>query len=280
VRNQTALDHRDLQEKLRVLCEMLKSHAPLLIAYSGGVDSTFLLNEAARELGNNALGIIADSPSLPRRSLAEALQNASGFGAKVEVIRTNELSDPRYSSNPLNRCYFCKFELFRKMEDLAVERGFAALAYGENADDALQFRPGATAAEEFRVIAPLRSAGLTKIDIRSMSRERGLPTADKPAQPCLSSRIPHGTGVTRTALLMIENAEEFMRSSGFSIFRVRYIAGSEREKPSAKLQVDKEEMGKLTALQPKICAGLRAIGFGEIAIDPDGYRAPPAVRQP
>jgi pyridinium-3,5-biscarboxylic acid mononucleotide sulfurtransferase len=278
VKNQPAFDKRPLRDKLYDLSRILKSHAPLLIAYSGGVDSTFLLNEAARELGNGALGIIADSPSLPRRALAEALQNARNFGAKVEVIGTNELSDPRYSSNPLNRCYFCKFELFRKMQDVASERGFAALAYGENADDALRFRPGATAAVEFHVVAPLRSAGLTKTEIRSMSRERGLPTADMPAQPCLSSRIPHGTPVTRNALLMIENAEEFIRSLGFSVFRVRLIANSEREKPDAKLQVDMEVMGKLGSLQSKIRGGLRAIGFREITIDPDGYRPPPVVR--
>lgn len=278
MKNQPAFDKRPLRDKLHDLSRILKSHAPLLIAYSGGVDSTFLLNEAARELGNGALGIIADSPSLPRRALAEALQNARNFGAKVEVIGTNELSDPRYSSNPLNRCYFCKFELFRKMQDVASERGFAALAYGENADDALRFRPGATAAVEFQVVAPLRSAGLTKTEIRSMSRERGLPTADMPAQPCLSSRIPHGTPVTRTALLMIENAEEFIRSLGFSVFRVRFIANSEREKPDAKLQVAMEEMAKLGALQSKIRAGLRAIGFRETTIDSDGYRPPPVVR--
>lgn len=278
MKNQPAFDKRPLRDKLHDLSRILKSHAPLLIAYSGGVDSTFLLNEAARELGNGALGIIADSPSLPRRALAEALQNARNFGAKVEVIGTNELSDPRYSSNPLNRCYFCKFELFRKMQDVASERGFAALAYGENADDALRFRPGATAAVEFQVVAPLRSAGLTKTEIRSMSRERGLPTADMPAQPCLSSRIPHGTPVTRTALLMIENAEEFIRSLGFSVFRVRLIANSEREKPDAKLQVAMEEMAKLGALRSKIRAGLRTIGFRETTIDSDGYRPPPVVR--
>ena len=276
--NQITIDKRDVQDKMRDLRTILKLHAPLLIAYSGGVDSTFLLNEAERELGNGALGIIADSPSLPRRSLAEALHNARNFGAKVEVIATNELSDPRYSSNPLNRCYFCKFELFRKMQQLAAERGFAALAYGENVDDTFQIRPGTTAAAEFRVIAPLRSAGLTKIEIRSMSRQRGLPTADLPAQPCLSSRIPHGTEVTRSALLMIEDAEEFVRSFGFSIFRVRYVAVGARNQADAKLQVDLDEMGKLKALQSKIRDGLRAIGFREVTIDPHGYRPPPATR--
>jgi uncharacterized protein len=276
--NRTTIDKPDVQDKMRDLCAILKLHTPLLIAYSGGVDSTFLLSEASRELGDDALGIIADSPSLPRRSLAEALRNARNFGARVEVVATNELSDPRYSSNPLNRCYFCKFELFHKMQRLAAERGFAALAYGENADDAFQLRPGATAAAEFRVIAPLRSVGLTKIEIRSMSRQRGLPTSDLPAQPCLSSRIPHGTEVTRSALLKIENAEEFVRSLGFGVFRVRYVANGQTDEPDAKLQVDAEEMGKLGALRSKIREGLRVIGFREVMIDPDGYRSPPAVR--
>jgi uncharacterized protein len=276
--NRATIDKLELQDKMRDLCAILKLHTPLLIAYSGGVDSTFLLYEASRELGNDSLGIIADSPSLPRRSLAEALWNAGNFGARVEVVATGELFDPRYSSNPLNRCYFCKFALFQKMHQLAVERRFAALAYGENADDAFQLRPGATAAAEFRVIAPLRSAGLTKADIRSMSRQRGLPTADLPAQPCLSSRIPHGTEVTRRALLMIENAEEFVRGLGFRVFRVRYLANNKTNGPHAKLQLDPKEMGKLGTLESRIREAFRVIGFREVMIDPGGYRPPEAVR--
>jgi uncharacterized protein len=276
--NRATIDKLAVQEKMRDLCTILKMHTPLLIAYSGGVDSTFLLHEASRQLGDGALGMIADSPSLPRRSLSEALRNARNFGARVQVVATDELSDPRYSSNPPTRCYFCKFELFQKMRRLAAERGFAALAYGENADDAFQWRPGATAAAEFRVVAPLRSAGLTKIEIRSMSRQRGLPTADLPAQPCLSSRIAHGTEVTRRALLMIENAEEFVRGLGFSIFRVRYMASGQINGPDANLQVDPKEMGKLGPLESKIREGLRLIGFREVMIDPDGYRPPAAVR--
>jgi len=268
-----------LQHKIRELHANLKLHAPILIAYSGGVDSTFLLHEASRELGDEAVGIIADSPSLPRRSLAEALQNARNFGARVEVLATAELSDPRYSSNPANRCYFCKLELFGKMQQLASERGFAALAYGENADDALLMRPGATAAAEFQVIAPLRSAGLTKIEIRLMSRQRGLPTADQPAQPCLSSRIAYGTEVTRDALLMVEKAEELVRSAGFSVFRVRYTANQPGGEPEAKLQIAVDEMGKLGPVESKIREDLRELGFREVSIDPNGYRPPAAVRE-
>jgi len=278
VKNRAAIDEPDVQKKMRNLIALLQAHAPLLIAYSGGVDSTLLLNEATRALGDGALGIIADSPSLPRRSLAEALRNAQDFGARVEVLATSELSDPNYAGNPLNRCYFCKFELFRNMQQLAAERGFAALAYGENADDAFQLRPGAEAALKFRVLAPLRSAGLTKMEIRSISRQRRLPTADLPAQPCLSSRIPHGTEVTRSALLMIENAEEYVRRLGFSVFRVRYITNGRADEPNAKLQVAQREMERLEALESKISERLLGFGFREVIIDPDGYRPPAPVR--
>ena len=185
--------------KLSELRSVLKGASRLLVAYSGGVDSTFLLAEAASTLGDGALGVLADSPSLPRTALRRAMDVAKAFGAKVEVIATTELEDRSYSSNPFNRCYFCKFELFTRMQDIAIARGFSALAYGENADDAFQLRPGAEAAREFRVLAPLRMVGLTKTEIRILSRERRLPTADIAAQPCLSSRIPHGTPVTRDA---------------------------------------------------------------------------------
>jgi pyridinium-3,5-biscarboxylic acid mononucleotide sulfurtransferase len=266
------------REKLRELRALLAGSGPLLVAYSGGVDSTFLLAEAAGALGDRAVGIIADSPSLPRTALAGALAVAKSFGAKVEVILTTELEDTRYASNPVNRCYFCKLELFTRMDRLAAERGFAALAYGENADDALQIRPGAGAARQFKVLAPLRMAGLTKAEIRLISRELGLPTADLPAQPCLSSRIPHGTAVTRNALKMIEEAEEYVRSCGFVVFRVRYL---ERANGAlvAKLQIEPAEMFKLCALESQILGAMRAIGFHDLEVDPAGYRAPLPVAE-
>jgi pyridinium-3,5-biscarboxylic acid mononucleotide sulfurtransferase len=270
-----SVDESVAQEKIQTLRKILSRHAPLLIAYSGGVDSTFLLAEATWTLGNRALGVIADSPSLPRASLASAMTTAKSFGAYVEVIATTELNDPRYSSNPVNRCYFCKLELFTRMEQVATERGFAALAYGENADDVFQLRPGANAAREFSVLAPLRIAGLSKAEIRFWSRHRGLPTADIPAQPCLSSRIPHGTAVTSDALAMIERAEEYVRSCGFSVFRVRYLVRP-GDQPTAKLQIAPDEMKKLPSLDRNIREALRAIGFCDLVVDPDGYRAPAA----
>jgi pyridinium-3,5-biscarboxylic acid mononucleotide sulfurtransferase len=165
------------------------------------------------------------------------------------------------------------------MHCLASDRGFNALAYGENADDALQIRPGAGAAREFRVLAPLRMAGLTKAEIRQLSRERDLPTAEMPAQPCLSSRIPYGTAVTTSALRMIEQAEEYVRSCGFGIFRVRYLEEPGRP-PLAKLQIDPMEMSRLSPLEAQIREALRAIGFRDMVVDPDGYQAPRQVSRP
>ena len=231
-----------LTAKLDALTASLRAHAPLLIAYSGGVDSTCLLALAHRTLGERMLGVIADSASLPRQALADALSLARDIGAPVEVIRTGELENPNYASNPLNRCYFCKADLFANMDKLARERQFAAIAYGENADDPPQDRPGSQAAREFAVLAPLRAAGLTKADVRALSRTLGLPTADAPAQPCLSSRIPHGTPVTREALAMVEAGEAHVRSLGFRVLRVRHLVepdGGLR----ARVQIAPEEMG-------------------------------------
>ena len=259
---------RGLEEKLVALETALRAHAPLVVAYSGGVDSACLLAVAQRTLGDRVLGVIADSPSLPRQALADALAVARDFGATVEVVRTDELEDPRYAANPMNRCYFCKAELFQRMDALARERQFAAIAYGENADDPAHLRPGSQAAKEFSVIAPLKVAGLTKADVRALSRELGLPTADAPAQPCLSSRIPHGTPVTREALALVERGEAFVRSLGFRVFRVRFLEGEH-----ARVQIAPDEMARLPSVREELRRGLARVGFGAVEIDPDGYRA-------
>jgi pyridinium-3,5-biscarboxylic acid mononucleotide sulfurtransferase len=258
-----------MTEKLDRLQSLLRAHAPLLVAYSGGVDSTCLLAVAHRTLGNKVLGVIADSPSLPRKALASAMSVAKALKVGVEVIATRELDNPLYVNNPPNRCYFCKAELFSQMNALAAKRGFAAIAYGENADDPADLRPGSRAAAEFAVLAPLKQAGLTKDDVRRLSRIYGLPTADSPAQPCLSSRIPHGTPVTTDALSLVERGEEAMRSLGFRIFRVRYLPPS-----GARVQVALDEMSSVAELGVRLFEALRQEGFDFIEIDPQGYRSP------
>lgn len=262
-------------EKTEQLRSILRAHAPLVIAYSGGVDSAYLLAAAHETLGEKMLGVIADSPSLPRQALAEALALAERIGAPVEVIQTQEMQDQRYVNNPLNRCYFCKAELFTKLDQLARERRFAAIAYGENADDAAQARPGRKAADEFAVIAPLKDAGLTKAEIRHLSRELGLPTADAPAQPCLSSRIPHGTPVTTQALAMIERGEALVRSLGFQVFRVRHIAG--KNELRARVQISPDEMPRIETVNAQLVSGLKSVGYDNVEIDPAGYRSPAPV---
>jgi pyridinium-3,5-biscarboxylic acid mononucleotide sulfurtransferase len=268
-----SLDVALIRQKQEKLQSILGLYPRWLIAYSGGVDSTYLLAEAVSLLGGSALGVIADSPSLPRKALSSAIQVAASLGAQLRVIRTTELEKPEYANNPLNRCYFCKHELFDRMQSLALSEEFPVLAYGENADDALELRPGAKAATEFKIKSPLREAGLTKQEIRWLSRERNLPTADQPAQPCLSSRIPHGTPVTHRALMMIERAEDRLRTLGFHVFRVRYNT-AEDGAVIAKVQVQPSEMARLHPLANQLERDLRGIGFSRMMIDPIGYQPP------
>ncbi|MDQ3546370.1 MAG: ATP-dependent sacrificial sulfur transferase LarE [Verrucomicrobiota bacterium] len=262
-----------VDSKQAALRALIRESAPLVVAYSGGVDSAFLLAIAAETIGDRCLGVIADSPSLPRQALTDARALARRIGAQVEVIATDEMHDPAYTSNPVNRCYFCKAELFTKLDGLAKDRGFRAIAYGENADDARQVRPGRQAAAEFHILSPLKDVGLTKSEIRALSRALHLPTADAPAQPCLSSRIPHGTPVTAAALSMIERAEAAVRSFGFRVFRVRHQV--EAEQIRARLEIAPNEMPKLDSLAESLLAQLRAVGYDDAWIDPRGYRTTP-----
>jgi uncharacterized protein len=263
--------------KFEDLKGLLRSYGSCLVAYSGGVDSVFLACVAHEVLGARALAVLADSPSLPRRELAEALEIAERFGFAVRVVKTAEFEDPNYLANPVNRCYFCKHELFTSLVPIARAEGFEVIAYGENASDIGDFRPGAQAAQEFRVRAPLKEVGLSKAEIRALSGKLGLPTADKPQMACLSSRLPHGEAVTPEKLGMIEQAEYVLRDLGFYDVRVRHheLGGAEKKvQHLARIEVGVAEMGGVLNNECflEIAAALKKIGYAHVTLDLQGYR--------
>jgi uncharacterized protein len=258
--------------KLNQLRDLLRSYGSCLVAYSGGVDSVFLARVARDVLGDKSLAVIADSPSLPRRELEEALAIAKQFEIPVKVVRTAEFDNPQYLANPNNRCYFCKHELFTELEPLARSGGFAVIAYGENASDVGDHRPGAKAASEFQVRAPLKEAGLTKAEIRQFSAELGLPTADKPQMACLSSRIPYGEAVSPEKLRMIEQAEYVLRDLGFYDVRVRHHELKQGE--MARIEVGAAELPKILAGETanRVAVAIKKIGYQHVTLDLLGYR--------
>jgi pyridinium-3,5-biscarboxylic acid mononucleotide sulfurtransferase len=258
----------DLERKAAALDGALRDLPSLIIAYSGGVDSAYLAYAANRALGAGALAVTADSPSYPERHRALALRLARDFGFNHLVIQTAEMSRPEYRANPANRCYYCKHELYTHLSALARARGIPAIADGSNADDRGDYRPGRQAAREFGVLSPLDAVGLTKTEIRELSRLAGLPTWDEPASACLSSRIPYFSEVTDEKLRMIERAETVLRDMGFRICRVRH------HDTIARLELGRDEMAR--AFDPETAAAidreLRAIGYAHVTIDLRGYR--------
>jgi uncharacterized protein len=257
-----------LREREAALVERLESFPSLVVAYSGGVDSAYLAWMANRVLGTRALSVTADSPSYPERHRQMALAIARDFQLQHEVISTHELDRPEYRANPANRCYFCKHELYSTLSVLARDRGFGAIADGNNADDRGDYRPGRQAAREFGVVSPLDDAALSKADIRALSQEAGLPTWDEPASACLSSRIPYFSEVTDDKLRAIEQAEEAIRALGFRVLRVRHHG------EIARIELGQSEIAR--ALQPEISEAidraLRVLGFKHVTIDLRGYR--------
>jgi len=258
-----------LDEKSSRLCETLAAHGRLLVAYSGGIDSAFLAWTAHRVLGDQMLAVIADSASLARTHLQDALGFAREHGIPIEVVETQELDNPDYVRNDSMRCFHCKDELFTVLDRYREAHGFDTTAYGVNADDQGDFRPGQQAAREHHVLAPLLEAGLTKAEIRELARQADLRVWDKPASACLSSRVEYGRAVTPEALSVIERGEDALRALGFRQFRVRHHG------EIVRIEVAREELPR--ALTPEMASEFAAIfkrlGFKFVTLDLEGFRS-------
>lgn len=262
---QTALS---VDEKENLLLSRLAETPSIIVALSGGADSAYLAWAAHRALGIRALSVTALSPSFAAHDRETVEQFVKKLALRHEFIETNEMENPAYRANQPDRCYFCKDELFSVLGNLARSRGFPAIAYGVNADDTLDFRPGHRAATEHQVLAPLLDAGLSKSEIRALSQRAGLPTWDRPASACLASRVPYGTEVTPERLALIERGEAALRELGFRQFRVRI------HNNLARVEISQEEMPR--ALSQEIAAAiserLKSAGFAYVALDLQGYR--------
>jgi uncharacterized protein len=256
-------------EKLLALEARLKQLGKLMVAYSGGVDSAFLAGTAHRVLGDNMLAVLADSPSLARRDMEQACAFAQSLGMPIEVVETEELDKPEYARNDANRCFHCKDELFAAMKALGGKRGFTSIAYGMNVDDTRDYRPGQRAATEHEVLAPLAEVGLTKLEVRALAKAAGYPLWDRPAAPCLSSRVEYGRTVTREVLEQVEKAEESMRQLGFHELRVRHHG------ELARVEIARDELPRALSMDmlDAITAALKQAGFQYVTLDCTGFRS-------
>lgn len=259
----------ELDRRTGALRARIRALGSCVVAYSGGVDSSVVLAVAREELGARALAVIGRSATYAASELEAALAQAARLGVVPRVVATAELDDPRFADNPSNRCYFCKGELYVRLAALARAEGYACVLDGTNADDLADHRPGRRAADEHAVLSPLAELGFAKADVRALAARLGLPSADKPAMPCLSSRFPYGRKITAPELAQVEAGEEWLRARGFRDVRLRHHG------TVARLEIDASELGRLVAepLRGECVAALRGLGFAYVALDLVGFRS-------
>jgi uncharacterized protein len=260
----------NLQDRYNLLQQILKKLGKVVVAYSGGVDSTFLLKVAADALGaENVLACIAKGPSLPEREYSRAVETAKSMGVEVQTVEPNEFTDEKFTANKADRCFVCKSHLYAILADIARGQNFNCVICGCNFDDKDDYRPGNRAAEVFGVHCPLMDAKLTKQDIRELSKELSLPTADVPASPCLASRVSYGLEITEQRLKQIEEAEDFLRTFGLVEFRVRH------HDTIARIEVHPKDFDKILAepMRSAIVAKLKSLGFKFVTVDLQGFRS-------
>jgi len=264
-----------LKDKYNKLKEILNNYLPagrqvrgLLVAYSGGVDSSLLLKVACDVIGKNVLAVVARSETYTKEEGESAIKFAKSIGVRYKVIGTNEFNDENFLSNPPERCYYCKKELFLKLKDIAKKENIKYVADGSNVSDMADFRPGTNASKELGIVSPLREAGFTKEDIRALSKQLKLPTWDRPALACLASRVPYGTRISKEILHKIEKGEKYLRSLGLKQVRVRHHGNL------ARIEVDKEHLCDLVedGIADKIDRKFKGLGYNYVTIDLKGYR--------
>jgi len=262
-------ERMQVEKKLQALRSFIQDHGPMLVAFSGGVDSSFLLAVAKEVLQENVTALMTVSSSTPPEDHAQAVALAHALKAELLLISHDELAIPQYAANPINRCYFCKDSLYDICRREAARLSYRTIADGVNLDDLGDYRPGIQAATEYQILHPLVEAGFTKAEIRQASRFLGLPTWEKPASPCLSSRVPYGTPITATMLSQIAQAETFIRSLGFHDLRVRHHS------TSARIELNREDLQKASspAVISSFKEGLKQQGFATVLLDLEGYRS-------
>ena len=260
---------QNTDKKYNDLRSILQEMGTVALGYSGGVDSTLLLKVAADVLGSRALAMIGRSETYPTREFEEAVALAERMGARYLVVTTEETDDLKFRENPPDRCYFCKTELFGKLQEIATQEGIQWIADGTITDDVGDFRPGMRAKQEKNVRSPLLEAGFSKADVRELSKHLDLPTWDKPSFACLSSRFPYGTGITKENLTRVDSAETFLRDEGFRFFRVRF-----HDEKTARIEVGTQEIQRLldNALRERLVTYMKTLGFTYVTLDLQGYR--------